>query len=276
MTKRTWFITGINSGFGRLMTEQLLARGDRVAGSIRKAGSVDDLKAAHGDQLWVAHLDVTNTANIREVVSRAFVELGRVDVVVNNAGYGLLGAAEELTDQQIVHQIDTNLIGSMQVARAALPHLRQQGGGRIIQISTMGGQATFPGGCLYHASKWGIEGFMESLRQEVEVVKVSVTIVEPGSAGTDFRKSLQFAPKIDAYDVSPAGQLRAYFASGQASSPGDPAKMAKVIVESVEQSPASRRIALGSDAYAAMHRSLTERLAELESQKELAASTDAG
>jgi NAD(P)-dependent dehydrogenase (short-subunit alcohol dehydrogenase family) len=159
MALRTWFITGI----GRQMAEQLLSRGERVAGTVRKAGSVDDLKAAYGDRLWIDLLDVTDTPSIRDVVNKAFTELGRIDVIVNNAGYGLLEAAEEVTDEQIVHQINTNLIGSMQVARAALPHLREQGGGRIIQISTMGGQATFPGGVLYHASKWGIDGFMDAL-----------------------------------------------------------------------------------------------------------------
>jgi NAD(P)-dependent dehydrogenase (short-subunit alcohol dehydrogenase family) len=237
MTQRTWFITGINTGFGRQMTEQLLSRGERVAGTIRKAGSVDDLKAAYGDRLWIGHLDVTDTPSIRDVVNKAFTQLGRIDVIVNNAGYGLFGAAEEVTDEQIIHQINTNLIGSMQVARAALPHLREQGGGRIIQISTMGGQMTVPGGILYHASKWGIEGFMDGLAKEVAVFNIQVTIVEPGGARTDFLAALQFAPKLDAYDVSPVGQARAYFASlpgpRQGDPPplgGDPAKMAKVII----------------------------------------------
>lgn len=153
MTQRTWFITGVTGGLGWLMTEHLLARGERVAGTIRTPGALDDLKAEHGDRLWLAQLDVTDTPAIRATVNRAFAELGRIDVVVNNAGYGVLGAAEEVTDAQIDHQIATNLVGSIQVVRAAIPHLRQQGCGRIIQISTMGGQATFPGGSLYHMSK---------------------------------------------------------------------------------------------------------------------------
>jgi len=137
MAQRNWFITGVNSGFGRQMTEQLLARGDRVAGTVRKMDATEDLMSRYGDLLWIARLDVTDVPEIRAVVNRAFADLGRIDVVVNNAGYGLFGAAEELTDDQILHQLNTNLIGSIQVVRAALPHLRAQGGGRIIQLSNL-------------------------------------------------------------------------------------------------------------------------------------------
>jgi len=130
---------------------ELLERGGRVAGTVRKMDAKNDLKAQYGDRLWLAHLDVTDTPEIHQVVNKAFADLGKIDVVVNNVGYGLFGAAEELTNEQIAHQIDTNLIGSIQVVRAALPHLRAQGGGRIIQISTYSGQAALPGGSLYHA-----------------------------------------------------------------------------------------------------------------------------
>src|ERR1700712_2903169 len=155
MTQRTWFITGVNSGFGRAMTEQLLERGDRVAGTVRDPDAVKDLTETYGDRLWVGSLDLTHTADIRPVVDKAFTDLGTIDVVINNAGYGLFGAAEELTDDQVEHIIDTNLLGSIQVIRAALPHLRAQGHGRIIQLSTFGGQAALPGGSMYHATKWG-------------------------------------------------------------------------------------------------------------------------
>ena len=129
---RTWFITGTSSGFGRQMTEKLLARGDRVAATARSADRLSDLKDGYGDLLWIADLDVTDTAAVREVIARAFHELGRIDVIVNNAGYGLFGAAEELSDEQIRDQIATNLVGPIQVTRAALPHLRDQVWGRII------------------------------------------------------------------------------------------------------------------------------------------------
>jgi short chain dehydrogenase len=152
---KTWFITGTSSGFGRTLTEKLLARGDRVAATLRKVNALDDLKVQYGDDLWVASLDVTNAEAVRQIVDRAFVIMGRIDVVVNNAAYGLFGAAEEVSDDQIRHQIDTNLIGSIQVIRAALPHLRAQGGGRILQVSSEGGQIAYPNFSLYHTTKWG-------------------------------------------------------------------------------------------------------------------------
>ena len=275
MTQGTWLITGVNSGFGRHMTELLLARGDRVAGTVRKIEAMHDLKAQYGERLWLAELDLTDTPAIRRVVDRAFEALGRIDVVVSNAGYGLIGAAEEVTDEQIVHQINTNLLGSIQLVRAALPHLRAQGGGRIMQLSSMGGQATFPGGSLYHATKWGIEGFIDSVAQEVAAFNISCTLVEPGGARTDFRyRSSRLGPKIEAYSVSPASIGRRIIEEGTSLSIGDPARMAAIMIHSAAQNPAPKRIALGSDAYSVMHKQLGERLAALEAQKDLAFSTD--
>jgi NAD(P)-dependent dehydrogenase (short-subunit alcohol dehydrogenase family) len=275
MTQRTWFITGVNSGFGRHLSEQLLRRGDRVAGTVRKEDSVDDLKAAYGDRFWTAHLDVTDVPEIKSVVNQAFADLGTVDVVVNNAGYGLFGAAEELMDDQIDHIIATNLTGSIQVIRAALPHLRAQGSGRIIQISTFGGQAAFGGGSMYHATKWGIEGFAEAVGQEVAPFGVGVTIVEPGGARTEFRYgSSRLGPRLDAYDGTPAAGIRAVIEAGTAVSPGDPAKMAAIIIDSADQSPAPSRIVLGSDSFGIIRKALADRLAVVEAQQETAASTD--
>jgi NAD(P)-dependent dehydrogenase (short-subunit alcohol dehydrogenase family) len=202
MAHRTWFITGVNSGFGRLMTERLLERGDRVAGTVRKLDAMDDLKAKYGDLLWLAHLDMTDVPEIRNVVDRAFAELGRIPVIVSNAGYGLFGAAEELSDEQVAHQISTNLLGPIQLVRAALPHLRSQGGGRIIGLSTYGGQAALPGGSLYHASKWGLEGFLDSIAQELAPLKIGVTIIEPGGGRTNFRfGGAQLGTQMEAYKV---------------------------------------------------------------------------
>jgi NAD(P)-dependent dehydrogenase (short-subunit alcohol dehydrogenase family) len=273
--QKTWFITGVNSGFGRHMTEQLLARGDRVAGSVRKIDAMNDLKAKYDDRLWLAHLDVTDTEEIRQVVNKAFADFGKIDVVVNNAGYGLFGAAEELTDEQITHQINTNLIGSIQVVRAALPHLRAQGGGRIIQLSTYGGQAAFPGGSLYHAGKWGIEGFIEAVGQEVAPFNIGCTLVEPGGARTEFRfGGAKLGPKMDAYAGTPAAMTRAMLQDTSRLPIGDPAKMVKLMIDSVEQNPAPKRIVLGSDSYTVIQKSLAERLAAVEAQKDIAFSTD--
>ncbi|MFE1839685.1 SDR family oxidoreductase [Streptomyces sviceus] len=274
MTRRTWFITGVNSGFGRHITEQLLERGDKVAGTIRRPGSVDDLVAKYGDDFWVTTLDVTDTPAVKEVVDRAFADLGRIDVIVNNAGYGLFGAAEEVTDEQILRILNTNLVGSIQVTRAALPHLRGQGGGRIIQISTYGGQAANPGACMYHASKWGIEGFMESTAKDVAPFGIGVTIVEPGGARTEFRYgSLQMATPLSEYDGTPAAMTRAAQDRSRPSL-GDPALMATRIIDSVEQTPAPLRLVLGSDSYRFLQAALSERLAEIEAQRDTAGLTD--
>src|ERR1700710_26485 len=238
MTQRTWLITGVNSGFGRHMTEQLLARGDRVAGTVRKMESMDDLKEKYGDLLWLSHLDMTDTPEIQQVVARAFADLGQIDVVVSNAGYGLFGAAEELSDDQITHQLATNLVGPIMLIRAALPHLRAQGGGRIIGLSTFGGQATLPGGSLYHASKWGLEGFLDAMSIELAAFKIGVTIIEPGSARTNFRATgAQLAQPLEAYKGTPAGMVHAMIKDLSRVPPGDPAKMSAIIIESVDQEP---------------------------------------
>ena len=275
MAHRTWFVTGVSSGFGRIMTEQLLAEGDRVAGTVRKMDAMSDLKARYGDRLWLAHLDMTDTPAIRRVVDKAFADLGKIDIVVSNAGYGLFGAAEELSDEQILHQLSTNLLGPIHVVRAVLPHLRAQGGGRIIGISTYGGQAAFPGGSLYHASKWGLEGFLDSIAQEVAAFQVGVTIVEPGGARTNFRfGGAQLGTQMEAYKGTPAGMVHVMIRDTSRVPQGDPLRMVKIIIDTVDQNPAPKRIALGSDAYAIMHKALTERLAALEAQKDMAFPTD--
>jgi len=276
MEKRTWFITGVNSGFGREMTEQLLKRGDRVAGTARKLEALKDLKDQYGDQFWLAHLDVTDTAAIHAVVNKAFAELGKIDVIVNNAGYGLFGAAEGLTDDQILHQINTNLIGPIQVVRAALPHLRSQGGGRILALSTYGGQATYPGASLYHASKWGLEGFFDSLSGEVASFGIGVTIVEPGGARTEFRSaaSSNIGADLEAYKATPIGMIKTVLSDPARIPNGDPAKMVAHMIDSVDQTPAPKRLVLGTDSYTMIQKALTDRLAAVEAQKDLASSTD--
>jgi NAD(P)-dependent dehydrogenase (short-subunit alcohol dehydrogenase family) len=235
---------------------------------------LSQLMAANAS-LWMARLDVTDTQAIRNAVNRAFGDLGRIDVVVSNAGYGLFGAAEEVTDEQILHQINTNLLGSIQLVRAVLPHLRQQGGGRIIQLSSVAGQAAFACGALYCATKWGIEGFIESTMIDVAPFNISLTIIEPGGARTAFRyTSAKLGPKIDAYNASPVSAVRRLLEEAVAIPPNDPVKVAAAIIASADQNPAPKRIALGSDCYGAVHQALTERLADLEAQKELAFMTD--
>ena len=276
MRQRTWLITGVSSGFGRELTGQLLARGDRVVGTVRDTGKVTGLVERYPDTFRAEVLDVTDTAAVRVVVDRSFAALGRIDAVISNAGYGLFGAAEELTDQQVDHMIATNLTGAIQLIRSALPHLRAQGGGRIIQISSYGGQVAFPGNSMYHATKWGIEGFAESVAQEVASFGIGVTIVEPGGARTEFRYgSAQVADLMPAYDETPAhGFLAMLDPATGGLAPGDPARMAARIIESVEIEPARLRLVLGSQALESTLATLRNRIAGFEAQARLAASTD--
>jgi len=276
MSQRTWLITGVGSGFGRHLTDQLLKRGDRVVGTVRSMAKVADLIERFPDAFRGEVLDVTDTPAIREVVERSFGQVGRIDVVISNAGYGLFGAAEELSDEQIDHMIATNLVGSIQLIRAVLPHLRAQGGGRIIQISSYGGQVAFPGNSMYHATKWGIEGFVESVAQEVASFGIGMTIVEPGGARTEFRYgSAQVAKLLPVYDGTPAHSfLRMLDPKSGGLAPGDPARMAARIIESVDVEPAPLRMVLGSQALQSTLTTLRKRIASFEAQTELAASTD--
>ncbi|MFD9697869.1 SDR family oxidoreductase [Lentzea sp. NPDC059081] len=275
---KTWFITGTSSGFGRELTEQLLERGDRVAATARRVETLDDLSARYGDRLWHARLDVTDTDALRAVVTEAFGELGRIDVVVSNAGYGLFGAAEELSDDQIDRQIATNLTASIQLARAATPHLRAQGGGRFVQVASIGGQVAFPAMSLYHATKWGIEGFWESAAAELAPFGIGVTLVEPGMARTNFGTGGSvLGDALPEYADGPSGYLRGVLSGAlpPLPTPGDPEKIAAAIIASADQAEAPLRLTLGSDAYAIGTAALQDRLDALKASRDLAHSTDA-
>jgi len=278
MTQRTWFITGASSGFGRQMTEQLLERGDRVAGTVRRLDSVVDLSSKYGSRFWTEQLDLVDTPSIQRIVCKAFADLGRIDVVVNNAGYALFGAAEGLTDDQIDRQIHTNLLGPIQVTRAAIPYMRAQGGGRILALSTYGGQATYPGASLYHATKWGVEGFFDSIYGELSPFNIGITIVEPGGARTSFRSTAlaEMGAELDAYKGTPVGMIRAVLEDPARVPNGDPSKMVKAMIDSVDRYPAPKRLVLGSDAYTMLEKALTARLSDVMDQKALASSTDVG
>ncbi|OSQ39377.1 SDR family oxidoreductase [Thalassospira mesophila] len=270
---RTWFITGTSSGLGLEMTKILLQHGDTVIATVRKADALSHLAAQYGKQLCVMQLDVTDTAQVRDVIDQAFA-LRPIDVIVNNAGYGLFGAAEELTDDQIIHQINTNIIGSIQVIRAALPHLRAQKHGRILQVSSEGGQISYPNFSLYHTTKWGIEGFVEAVRQEVSTFGIEFTIIEPGPTRTRFGAGLISPAPMDAYKHTAAHQVRNAIANGDFAIKGDAVKTAQAMINSVDVKPAPVRVTLGSTAYHSVHAALTERLHALEAQKDIAFSAD--
>lgn len=270
---RTWLITGVSSGFGYEMTRQLLEKGDTVVGTVRNTKKVENLIQKYPETFDCEILDVTDVPAVQKTVKDAFSKHGRIDVVVSNAGYGLFGCVEELTDEEISHIIATNLTGSIQLIKTALPYLRKQGGGRIIQMSTYGAQVANAANSMYHATKFGIEGFCEALAQEVAQFNIGVTMVEPGGARTEFRYgSAKIAKLMPEYE-SCHGFLNMLDAS-KGLAPGDPAKMAQRIIESVDKEPAPLRMVLGSQALAATIQRLKERVADYETQTELAASTD--
>jgi NAD(P)-dependent dehydrogenase (short-subunit alcohol dehydrogenase family) len=198
---KVWFITGSSKGFGHIWAEAALARGDRVAATARNTDTVKDLVDAYGDNVLPIALDVTDKAAVDAAVNRAHDHFGRLDIVVNNAGFGLFGTVEEVSEAQARAQIETNLFGALWVTKAALPLMRAQGSGHIIQVSSIGGVNAFPLLGLYHASKWGLEGFTQSLAGEVGRFGIKVTLVEPTGYTTDWAgASAVQANQIPAYD----------------------------------------------------------------------------
>lgn len=271
---KTWFITGASSGLGLEMTQQLLAQGQTVVATIRRAGGLAKLAEDYGDRLDIVQLDLTQPEDIAPTVQGAFHRHGRIDVFVSNAGYGLLGAAEELTNDEIDRQIATNLTGSIHLIRAALPLLRLQSGGRIVQVSSEGGQIAYPGFSLYHATKWGIEGFIEAVAQEVAPFGIDFMIAEPGPTGTNFGANLVLADPMNAYEETPAGAVRRAINGGSFEIKGDAARTVAAIISAAESETPPLRLALGSTAYSSISRALSTRLSALEAQREAANSAD--
>ncbi|PLR53703.1 SDR family oxidoreductase [Chimaeribacter arupi] len=271
---KTWLITGASSGLGRLMCENLLARGDRVVASVRREAALEDMRVQYGDNLQVVVLDISKTATIRPLVEAAFAQAGHIDVVVSNAAYGLFGAAEELDDRQIERQIATNLTGSIQLIRAVIPFMRQQGGGRIVQVSSEGGQIAYPGFSVYHATKWGIEGFVEAVRQEVAAFGIDFLLVEPGPTATQFGAGLDIADALPVYRETAAGKLRAALMSGEFAIKGDAQKCVTAIITAADAAGPPLRLPLGSTAYDNIDAALQMRLDALHALKAVAYGAD--
>ena len=266
----TWFITGASRGMGRELTEQALARGDRVAATLRTPSQLDDLVAVHGHRLWVRQLDVTDTMQMGRVFEEAFTDHERIDVVVSNAGFGVFGAAEDVTNDQVEQMIATNLTAAIHLARLVVPYLRRQGGGRLIQVSSMGGHMAFPAFSLYHATKWGIEGFYEALAQEVAPFGIHTTLVEPGMIRTGFYEAATRVPMSEPYRGGPADRKPIPLEQ----MPGSQTRVVAAMIEAAQSENPPRRLLLGSDAYGLVTDALKERLATFERQKAVAFSTD--
>lgn len=244
MTVKTWFITGASRGFGREWTIAALERGDRVAATARDLSTLDDLVARFGEALLPIQLDVTDRAADFAAVKQAFEHFGRVDIVVNNAGYGQFGFIEELSEADARDQIETNVFGALWITQAALPFLREQGSGHIIQVSSIGGITAFPNVGIYHASKWALEGFSQALAQEVSSFGIHVTLIEPGGFSTDWGgSSARRAEPLPAYAEAHAASER--WRNQRMSKQGDPQASARAILQVVDAEKPPLRVFFG-------------------------------
>ncbi|MFF9625113.1 SDR family NAD(P)-dependent oxidoreductase [Streptomyces griseosporeus] len=253
---KVWFVTGSSRGLGRAFVEAALSRGDRVAATARDTGRLEALVTAHGDAVLPLRLDVTDRAAVFDAVRRARDHFGRLDVVVNNAAHGLFGAVEELTERQLRDQLDTNLLGAVRVVQAVLPHLREQGAGHIVQISSVGGLTAFPLGGGYSASKWALEGLSEALAHEVAPFGVKVTLVEPGSYATEAVASAVRA-EADPHYAAPREAFQEYAAALDL---GDPAAAGRALLDLVDSAEPPLRVFFGNHGNQMLPQVYAERL----------------
>jgi len=277
MSNRIWFITGASRGFGRSFAQAALGAGDRVAATARDTSALDDLVAEHGEAILPIELDVTDRDAAFAAVRQAHDRLGRLDVVVNNAGYGVAGAIEELTEEQTRRQIEVNLFGALWVTQAALPILRQQGSGWIVQVSSIGGLAAFPLTGIYHASKWALEGISETLRQEVEPFGIKVLMVEPSGFRTDWAgSSMERAEPIDAYqEIETIAKRRsAQQEDNNGSQAGNPDLAAQALLDTLDRDDPPFRLLLGNMAYDTAIDRYESRLKEFRAGEQVARGAD--
>jgi NAD(P)-dependent dehydrogenase (short-subunit alcohol dehydrogenase family) len=269
MTPKVWFITGTSKGFGRVWAEAALERGDQVAATARDTSTLDDLVERFGDRILPIALDVTDRDADAAAVAQAHERFGRLDVVVNNAGYGLFGMVEEVSDEQARAQIETNLFGPLWITKAALPILREQGSGHIIQVSSIGGVNAFAGLGMYHASKWALEAFSQSLAAEVAGFGIKVTIVEPGGYSTDWAgPSAVQADRVPAYEE--VWEQMAKMRAARQVTPGDPDATGPAILEIVDADEPPLRVFFGSAGLGMTREEYERRIASWEEWDALA------
>jgi NAD(P)-dependent dehydrogenase (short-subunit alcohol dehydrogenase family) len=270
----TWFITGSSRGLGRSLTEAVLAKGDNVAATARNPEQLNDLVEKYPNQILPIKLDVTQYDEVYDAVAAAVSHFGRIDVLVNNAGFGIVGAAEAFTEEQVRSQLETNLYAPIEITRAVLPYMRKQRSGRILQISSIGGRVGNAGVSIYQAAKFGLSGFSESLAKEVAPLGILVTCVEPGGFRTDWAgASMTYAPVLEGYE-STVEQRTELFKSGKFVPMGDPDKAAKVMLDLVENSEPPMHLVLGSEAIGMLKNADAQRTAEMEKWLQVSISTD--
>jgi NAD(P)-dependent dehydrogenase (short-subunit alcohol dehydrogenase family) len=241
---KTWFITGTSRGFGREYAAAALARGDRVAGTARDVGALDDLVSEYGEALLPLQLDVTDRDGCFAAVRRAHEHFGRLDVVVNNAGYGQQGMVEELSEGDVRDQIETNFLGPLWITQAALPFLREQGAGHLVQVSSVAGILAFPSLGMYNASKWALEGLSEALAAEVAPFGIRVTVIEPGGFATTAAASGRHAQRLEAYESAHETALQ--LQRERRPVLGDPKAAAQVLLQIVDDEDPPLRVFFGS------------------------------
>ena len=253
LKQRVWFITGASTGFGRLLAEQVLEAGDCVVATARKPEQVRDLEQQYGDRVLAQALDVSDQTAISTAVEAALTKFGRVDVLVNNAGYGLAGAIEEATEAEFMPVFETNVFGLMRVTRALLAQFRKQRSGNIVNLSSIGGLIGSPGWGFYNASKFAVNGFSEALAAEMAPLGVHVTIVEPGPFRTDFlgRSGVEAENQIPDYDAT-SGKTRQYFHEQAGKQAGDPVKAVRAIIAAVNAPEPPKHLVLGKLAFERM------------------------
>jgi NAD(P)-dependent dehydrogenase (short-subunit alcohol dehydrogenase family) len=257
---KTWFITGASRGFGRIWAEAALSRGDKVAATARKLRDVADLTERFGDAVLPLALDVTDPEQVRQAVAQAHARFGRLDIILNNAGYPLVGAVEEASEADVRALFDTNYFGMLRVIQAAFPLLRKQGSGHILGVSSNLGIGTMPLLGFYCATKWAVEALHETLAQEVRPFGIRVTLVEPGAYATDFGKSAKVADVLEPY-----AEFRKQFMTRLANlERGDPQATAEAILKLVDTDDPPLRLALGSQLLPGARALYAERIATWE------------
>lgn len=273
--QRVWFVTGSSSGFGRALSEAVLNHGDRLVATARHVDDIRALTSQGGEHALALPLDVTAATAAKEAVSAAVAHFGRLDVVFNNAGYGHVGAIEELSEDELRQQVEVDFFGVVNVTRAALPHMRKQRSGHFVQMSSLNGIEPLPGGAFYAAAKFAVRGFSESLAGEVGPLGIKVTIVEPAPFRTRFLgdESAKWARPMGDYHAS-VGQVRRTLKQMDGKQPGDPARAAQAIIEVVEAENPPLRLPLGQIALDRIRMALDAEAKELEAWAHLSATTD--
>ena len=271
--EKVWFITGSARGLGRSLTIAVLESGDKVAAAARNISQLNDLVAIYGDKLLPVQLDVTDYDRVHEAVADVVKHFGTIDVLVNNAGFGITGAAEAYTDDQVRSQLETNLYAVIEVSRAVLPYMRKQRSGRILQVSSIGGRVGAAGVTIYQAAKFGVSGFSEALANEVRELGIRVTSVEPGGFRTDWAgDSMTYAKEIEGYKL--VNDRAAFFKGGTFVPVGDPDKAAKVMVDLANNPNPPVHLVLGSEAIRMLAASDDARTKEREEWLPVSLSTD--